>query len=422
VIVGGSGRRGVVAACTYEARMFGVRSAMPSSVARRLCPSAIFVDGRYERYGEVSRQLHGIFESITPLVEGISLDEAFLDVTGAGQLLGDGPAIARAVRRRVREELELSCSVGVGRSKLMAKLASKAAKPVASRSGVTPGPGVVVIPAEGELAFLHPLPVRALWGVGPVTARRLEALGVTCVGDIARLPSGSLERYLGSASGIHLGALARGEDPRPVVPEQVAKSIGHEQTFGSDLWDIEALHRHLARMVDASATALRRSELAARTVSVKVRFADFTTVTRSHSLTSLVDTPAAIGTVARALLDSVELAQGVRLLGVSLSGLGPPGAGLQLTFDLDAGSTGPVDHQSGDHHSADDHETERLQQSWGAVTAAVDAIRARYGGSSVGPVSLVGAEGLRVRRRGDAQWGPWARSEPELGYDRPGAL
>ena len=182
--------RGVVAACTYEARMFGVHSAMPSSVARRLCPDAVFVDGRFHRYVEESRKLHAIFESVTPLVEGISLDEAFLDVTGSRQLLGDGPAIAAHIRRRVADELKLTCSVGVGRSKLMAKLASKAAKPTADRSGIEPGAGVVVVPPEGELAFLHPLPVRALWGVGPVTGRRLEALGIATVGDIAALDPG----------------------------------------------------------------------------------------------------------------------------------------------------------------------------------------------------------------------------------------
>ena len=170
--------------------MFGVHSAMPSPVARRLCPSAVFVDGRFHRYVEESRKLHAIFESVTPLVEGISLDEAFLDVTGSRQLLGDGAAIAAAIRRRVSDELELTCSVGVGRSKLMAKLASKAAKPVADRRGITPGPGVVVVSPDGELEFLHPLPVRALWGVGPVTGRRLEALGITTVGDIAALPAG----------------------------------------------------------------------------------------------------------------------------------------------------------------------------------------------------------------------------------------
>ena len=421
VIVGGSGSRGVVAACTYEARMFGVHSAMASSMARRLCPSAVFVDGRYHRYVEESERLHAIFQTVTPLVEGISLDEAFLDVTGSRQLLGDAPTIAATIRRRVAEELHLTCSVGVGRTKFMAKLASKAAKPTATRSGISPGRGVVVVPAARELEFLHPLPVRALWGVGPVTGRRLLALGIKTVGDMAELPEGALQRYLGTASGTHLAALARGHDPRPVVPEQEAKSIGHEETFAADLWDRGELDRHLLRMVDASATILRRSDLAARTISVKVKFADFTMVTRSHSMDAPIDASAAIGAVATALLDSVAFDKGVRLLGVSLTGFGRSDAGMQLSLDFDAGSA-PADGLSGTVRAPDDRDrlarahdqAERIQLSWGSVTAAVDAIRARYGGSSVGPASLIEGGSLHLRRRGEAQWGPSARSEPRL--------
>jgi DNA polymerase-4 len=414
VIVGGSGTRGVVAACTYEARMFGIHSAMPSSVARRLCPSAVFVHGRFHRYLEESTKLHAIFQTVTPLVEGISLDEAFLDVTGARQLLGEERAIADSIRQRVSDELRLTCSVGVGRSKLMAKLASKAAKPVASRNGIVPGPGVVVVPPDGELAFLHPLPVRALWGVGPVTGRKLEALGINSVGDIADLPPGALERYLGEAQGAHLAALARGEDPRPVVPEQEAKSIGHEETFAADIWDLEELQRRLVRMVDAAATALRRADLAARTVSIKIRFADFTLITRAHSMSAPIDATPAVGEVAAALLDSVELKTGVRLLGVALSGFGRVDEASQLTLDLgepDMGelqTPGPGGDGSGEHLAQAQRHAERIQQSWGSVTAAVDSIRARYGGSSVGPASLVGAEGLQLKARGEAQWGPSA--------------
>jgi DNA polymerase-4 len=447
VIVGGSGPRGVVAACTYEARMFGVHSAMPSSVARRLCPQAVFVDGRFHRYIEESRKLHAIFEQVTPLVEGISLDEAFLDVTGSLQLLGDGESIAASIRRRVADELRLSCSVGVGRSKLIAKLASKAAKPRADRHGIREGPGVLVVPVAEELDFLHPLPVRALWGVGPVTGKRLEGLGVATVGDIAALPDGVLERALGTAQGAHLSSLARADDPRPVVPEQEAKSIGHEETFATDLWDRDDLHARLMAMVDASATNLRRSGLAARTISIKIRFADFSLISRAHSLSTPIDATQAVAAVAAALLESVDLDQGVRLLGVSLSGFGHSDQGVQLSLDLDsvgeqrpgsepaigsslpsvasvpprapvtahrapatAGTSaappdgGPQDPRH--RQRADDEDVERIQQSWGPITAAVDAIRERYGGSSVGSASLVGPTGLRIRRRGDAQWGP----------------
>jgi DNA polymerase-4 len=431
VIVGGSGSRGVVAACTYEARRFGVHSAMPSSVARRLCPTAVFVDGRFHRYVEESRKLHAVFHSVTPLVEGISLDEAFLDVTGSRQLLGDGPTIAATIRQRVTDELHLACSVGVGRNKLMAKLASKAAKPTATRSRIADGPGVVVVPPDRELEFLHPLPVRALWGVGPVTGRRLESLGILTVGDLAALPAGALQRYLGTAQGTHLAELARGHDPRPVVPEQEAKSIGHEETFPTDLWDLATLHGHLLRMVDASATALRSSGLAARTISVKIRYSDFSMITRTHSLASPIDASPAIGSVAAALLDSVRLDQGVRLLGVSLSGFGDTEGGHQLTLDfgpLDDGESGAgsvpsaggadagdtADATASDRLARAQDEAERIQGSWSTVTSAVDAIRARYGGSSVGPASLVGADGLRVRRRGEAQWGPTAPEGPKM--------
>jgi DNA polymerase IV len=422
VIVGGAGARGVVAACTYEARMFGIHSAMPSGVARRLCPSAVFVHGRFERYSEESKRLHAILDSISPLVEGISLDEAFVDVTGVRHLLGDGATIAERIRFRVASEMRLSCSVGVGRSKLVAKLASKAAKPVADRNGVRPGRGVVVVPESEELEFLHALPVQALWGVGRATGRRLEGLGVTTVGDMAALPLGTLERAVGAAVGGHLARLSRGDDPRPVVPERAAKSIGHEETFARDIWDRTELHRRLAPMVEASANALRRSDLAARTVSIKVRYADFTTITRSHSLKVPIDAGPAVAAVAGALLDSVDLSLGIRLLGVSLSGFGQRDRGVQLTFDLDPERAGlgkgdSVGREGGAPEQGRDP-IETVQRSWESVSDALDAIRARYGDSSVGPASLVGAEGLRIRRRGDAQWGPRALPGRSEGDDR----
>ncbi len=428
VIVGGSGARGVVAACTYEARRYGIHSAMPSSVARRRCPHAVFLDGRFHRYMEESRRLHAVLSSFTPLVEGIALDEAFLDVTGSVHLLGGGPTVAHAIRHRVEDELGLACSVGVARSKLMAKLASKAAKPKADEHGITPGPGVFVVDPGDELSFLHPMAVRALWGIGPVTERRLHALGVTTVGELASVPTAALERYLGSATGGHLAALARGEDSRPVVPEQAAKSIGHEETFATDLWDRADLHRRLQRMVDAAATGLRASGKAARTVTVKLRFGDFGQVTRSHTLDSPIDAGPAIGVVASALVDSVERDRGVRLLGVSLSGLVDPGGGTQLRLALGPAGEAPAAARLGEEVDPVDpmvvaHEdAERLQGSWSAVTAAVDAIRVRYGGESVGPASLVGADGVQVRRRGDAQWGPGDQGSGETGSGDPAAL
>jgi DNA polymerase-4 len=413
VIVGGSGQRGVVAACTYEARRFGVHSAMPSTVARRLCPHAIFLDGRYHRYVEESAKLHAVFDAVTPLVEGISLDEAFLDVSGALRLLGDGPAIARLIRAQVADQLGLSCSVGVATTKFVAKLASEQAKPVADLHGVRPGRGVFVVEPGEELDFLHPLPIRALWGVGPATGRRLDAIGVRTIGDLAALPSGSLERLLGTAQGSHLAALARGHDLRPVVPDREAKSIGHEETFPTDLRDGQVLAQHLARMVDAVSTHVRDAGLSARTVTVKIRFGDFTMVTRSHSVAVPIDAAPAVGAVARTLLESVDVSAGIRLLGVSLSGFTGTGAGVQLSLlgDEDPGPEGS--RASGPDWSATDGTVERLQQSWSGVTDAVDDIRSRFGRASVGPASLMGRDGLRVRERGDAQWGPQAVPGPE---------
>ena len=234
----------------------------------------------------------------------------------------------------------------MGATKLVAKLASKAAKPQASRTHIEPGAGVVVVGRQDERSFLRPLPVRALPGVGPATARRLHELGVATVGNLADLPVGTLERAVGRAVGRQLAAMADGRDDRPVVPDQAQKSIGHEETFALDLWDAADLRARLLRMVEASASLLRGAELQARTVTVKARLSDFSQRTRSHSLGVPVDTEQAIGAVAVALLESIERPLGVRLLGVSLSGLGPADGGLQLAFDLEAVGR-PAAHRAG---------------------------------------------------------------------------
>ncbi|HEX6420714.1 MAG TPA: DNA polymerase IV [Acidimicrobiales bacterium] len=383
VVVGGTGDRGVVAAASYEARAYGVSSAMPSVRARRLCPHAVFLPGDHAAYAEVSERVMGVFRSYTPLVEPLSLDEAFLDVTGARRSLGDGERIGHAVRAAVREAEGLTCSVGIAATKMVAKLASEAAKPAATPTGPAPGAGVVRVAPGAERAFLRPLPARALWGVGPATLARLERLGVRTVGDIADLPEAALVGALGPVTGRHLGRLANGVDPRPVEPGQRAKSIGHEETFPRDHHERESLAREVVRMADAVAWRLRRDGRAARTVTLKVRFADFRTITRSTTLERPVDEGPDLARAARALLATVDPTPGVRLLGVTGSGL-VDAATRQLTLK-DAAAPGRP-----------------------GASGAIDAIRARFGAAAIGPASAVGAHGLRVKRRGDTPWGPGA--------------
>jgi len=386
VIVGGTGSRGVVAACSYEARVYGVHSAMPSVRARRLCPHAVFLNGRFDRYNEYSRRLHEILASFTPVVEGIALDEAFLDVGGAGRLLGDGGTIGAEIRSRVSDELHLSASVGAGTSKLIAKLASEAAKPRAGPNGIQPGLGVKVVPPGEELAFLHPHSVRALWGVGPATFKRLQRFGVRTVGDLAALPEQTLVHTLGESQGRHLHALAWGRDDRPVEAERVTKSIGHEETYAHDHYDPEELRREGVRMAEAVGSRLREHGVAGRTITVKVRFKDFQTITRSRTPLEPVDTGPAIAAIAADLLAQVDPTPGVRLLGVSASNLVEKQA-RQLSLD-DA------------------------LAPWEEATKAIDEVRRRFGDAAVGPASMVGKAGLRVKRRGDQQWGPDDRKPP----------
>jgi DNA polymerase-4 len=393
VIVGGAGARGVVASCTYEARVFGVRSAMPSVRARQLCPQAIFLPGRHRRYAEISGQLQRMLTDITPLVEPIGLDEAFLDVTGAIRMLGPPETIAQQLRDRVLADLSLHCAVGIGSSKMIAKLASRAAKPRVSRAGLEPGPGVVLIEPAGELSFLHGHRVEALWGVGPATATRLHELGVRTVGDLATIPAETLVRRLGKSSGQHLAALAQGEDPSPVTPDRPAKSIGHEETFSEDLVDRAVLERHVLRMADSVATMLRGASSSARTVTVKVKFRDLSLQTRSQTLPRAITSGGALGQVAAALLAAVDPGDGIRLLGVSASGLALAG-GDQLSFDL------------GDGRDEGTQSAVSRERSWQDATAAIDAIRGKFGRSAVGAASMVTEEGVVVPARRDAPWGP----------------
>lgn len=363
VVVGGGGDRGVVAAASYEARLHGVRSAMPSFQARRLCPEAVFVAGRHARYRQVSAAVHRLLLGVTPLVEMLGLDEAFLDVAGARRLLGDAPGIATGLRRQLHDELGLWCSVGVAPRKLTAKLASEAAKPEVGPAGVAPGAGVVVVEPGEELAFLHRHPVEALAGVGPATLPRLRRLGVRTVGDLAALPRGTLEAALGRATGQRLYGLARAQDDRPVVPAGRPRSVSHEETFAGDRHHVGALVPEAVRQADAVAARLRRAGLAGRTVHLKVRFGDFRTITRSCTVIEPLDRGHELARVVRRLLATVDVSPGVRLLGVGVSSLTDAGS-VQLRLD----DRGP---------------------GWAEVTTAVDAARRRFGETAVLPATVV---------------------------------
>jgi DNA polymerase-4 len=386
VIVGGTGDRGVVAAASYEARHFGIHSAMPSTRARRLCPHAVFLPGDHHHYGQVSERVMTIFRSFTPLVEPISLDEAFLDVTGGLRLHGPAPTIAAEIRRRVLGEEGLNCTVGVAPNKFLAKLASEVAKPKSSRQGPVPGLGVKIVEPGEELAFLHPLPVQALWGVGPKTLERLRSRGIENVADLAALSEDDAAAFLGHANGRHLYRLSHAIDDRPVVPELQPKSVGHEETFARDHTELAPLQREAVRMADAVAQRLRHHHLSGRTVTIKVRFHDFRTITRSVTLAAAVDTGPAIARAAKELLDHVDPSSGVRLLGVSIANLADDGA-RQLSLE-------EVEHPG-----------------WDDASRAVDDIRRRFGDDAIVPATLRGPDGIRVKRRGDQQWGP-SDSEP----------
>jgi DNA polymerase-4 len=413
VIVGGSGRRGVVAAASYEARAYGVHSAMPSVQARQLCPFAVFLTGRYDRYTEYSRLIHEILSRFTPLIEGIALDEAFLDVSGAGRLMGSGREIAEEIRRRIRDEVGLSASVGVATNKLIAKLASEEAKPRPGVHGTTPGHGVVVVEPGQELAFLHPKPVEALWGVGPATADRLHRLGVSTVGGLAQVPLTTLEAVLGPANGRQLHDLSWGRDPRRVEADRDVKSIGHEETYAYDRRARDELEREVLRMADAVGTRLRVNGVSGRTVTLKIRYADFTTITRSLTVGDSIDTGPTIARLAVSLLGQVDVSAGVRLLGVSVSHLGH-GLARQLTLNL-SGQGAPREGRA--DRRTRGPQPEQARQDEAAI--AIELVRARFGDRAVGPAALLEAGGLRVKRQGDTQWGPAGDDEPDR-QDSPG--
>jgi len=404
VIVGGLGPRGVVASASYEARVFGVRSAMPMGEARRLCPTGVFVSGRMGVYAATSSSLLSILRETTPLVEPIALDEAFLDLSGAHALFGSSADIARRLRAEVEERLGLRCSVGVGRTKLVAKLASRAAKPRPVPGGLEPGAGIVVVEPDEEAGFLRPLPVGALPGAGPATVARLHGIGIKTVGDLADLAPERLEGLFGRAHGASLASLANGVDARLVEPDREVRSIGHEETFDVDDADAASLRSTVLDQSARVAERCRANGLVGRTVTVKVRFGDFTTITRSRTLPAVTSTAREIGVAAAELLAAVDTGRGVRLLGVSLSNLEDVSSPRAEQLDL----FGTVE------------EPQAVQVTRVAeVEAVADAIRVRFGASSIRSVSA------SARRRADN--GPTRRmldrggasgtDEPEGGRD-----
>ena len=357
VIVGGQGGRGVVTAASYEAREFGVHSAMPMVRARRLCPQAVYVSNDFHAYSDYSKRIRTIFQSFTPLVEPLSLDEAFLDVSGSVRLFGSPTEIAQQLKARIWE-LGLPCTVGVAPNKFLAKLASTRGKPN----------GLLVIPEDRVLEFLHPLPIDALWGVGPQTAQALRRLGLTHVGQVAELPRRTLERALGESLGSHLHHLANGRDERSVVPHEPAKSIGSEETFAHDLDASEVILRELLRLSDRTAERLRAAGLCGRTIGIKVRYSNFQTLTRAQTLGSEIDTAPEIYEVAKALFGRLDRAnQRIRLLGVTVSGLlpGPPKRQMDLLSEAP------------------------MEERWNTVSKAVDDIRLRFGREAVRPATLL---------------------------------
>jgi DNA polymerase IV len=370
VVVGGLGPRGVVSSASYEARRYGVRSAMPAARARALCPHATYLPPDFAAYSEASRTVMAIFYDMTPLVEPLSLDEAFLDVGGAGRLLGRPAVVAATIRRRVAAELDLTCSVGVAATKFVAKLGSTMAKP----------DGMMVVPAGQVLDFLHPLPVAALWGVGERAAETLHRLGLRTVGELADAPHGMLRQALGEAAATHLHELASGRDPRGVVPEHVDKSIGAEVTFDTDISDHDVVRRALLALSEKVGVRLRRSGQAGRTVSIKVRLADFRTVNRSRTLPNPTDVAREIFSTAWSLFELLRtggpggraaVRDHIRLVGVRVEGLSEVG---QTPRQLVLGSP---------------------ERGWREAEAAADAAAARFGRSVVRPASLVGHDDLR---------------------------
>ncbi len=373
IIIGAPESRSVVSSASYEARAYGVRAAMPVVQALRLCPQAIVVSPHFDRYLAVSREVMRVFHEITPLVEPLSIDEAFLDVSGARRLWGSPGQIARMLRVRVREQTGLTCSVGGAATKHVAKMASTMSKP----------DGVLIVAEADTAAFLAPRPVRALWGVGPKAAEALESRGIHTVSDVLDAPRSVLERALGAAMGERIWQLARGRDTREVTTTRVEKSIGHEETFPSDIDDDLVLRAELRRLADRVGARLRANGWEAGTLSIKVRYADFVTVSRSRTLAEPSSVGQRLGEVARELFAEIDRTLPVRLVGVRAEKLQPAGGAMLSLWDED--------------------------DEWRRVESALDDATARFGRGAVTRATLMTERGggflptnPLVPREGDA--------------------
>ncbi|MBO9520328.1 MAG: DNA polymerase IV [Nocardioidaceae bacterium] len=357
VIVGG-GHRGVVLSANYPARERGVRSGMSGTEARRLCPEAVRLSPDFGDFETVSRSVMETFRSITPLVEAYSLDEAFLDVSGAVRRLGTPLQIAELVRARIHDEQRITCSVGLARTVSVAKLASRRAKP----------DGVLVVPADRIEEMVHPLDVGELFGVGPKTRAKLRKIGLVTVGDVARMPAETLRHVVGAAAGHQLHQLAWGTDRRTLTPRRAdddpERSMGSEETFGRDVADPAVIHRELLRLASRVTARMRRAGMAGRTVAIRVRYADFTTITRSHTLPDPTDTTAEVHATAVRLFDALTDPRRIRLVGVRVEGLRPrAGAHRQ-------GLLGEREH------------------GWPEADRAIDQVGMRFGRGAVRPATL----------------------------------
>ena len=387
VAVGGDGDRGVVASANYEARRYGVYSAMPMVVARRRCPDLVIRPGRFDRYEEMSARFHAIVFDLTPVVEPLGLDEVFADLTSVARFHLDSVSAAHSVRQRIADELSLDCGIGVGRNKLFAKLASKKAKPRVVDGQLVAGPGVFLVTDEVEREWLDELPVRALWGVGPATAKKLDQMGLRLVRDIRAIEVRDLLPALGPAVSQTLWEFAHGIDTRTVEVDRVGKSIGHDATYPRSIPGATQVRAVLLDHATVVARNLRERELVARTITLVLRFDDFRGITRSHTLAFGVDDARAIEEIAAALLESVSIEQAVRLVGIHASGLRARAANqVQLTFDVGAS----------DARDAAQENARQRQVDGSALRDAIDEVRQRFGQTAVATLRDLHDEGVEL--------------------------